>query len=510
MAERPDESSTPDPVEAELDRLAGVPDDAPSVPTLSTAPVYAPSARVASTRTYEDVLASVSNRPRRRRRRPLRRLFSTIVVLGIIAGGLYAAKFYFYDVRWSSTVKPLAEEVEDERGLDFVTAVEVVTQPSADYADTLVRAAFDIDDDNLDLVGGGWRAMGLLSGPLDTAAIGRSALPDQPAFYDPASETIYVLADLPDDLRRFALHRALTMALLDQRFDWWTRASEAAPSVRRGILALYDADALAVATALLGDDERSNVITQRTALVTAFSGGGTPSPFAAAVVARLGLALQPAVAALPTADRDLVLTDRVISDATALDVRRFVAAAPADVSSQSEGMLFWYHLMAARVDVDRAWRASLAWIDDDVSVVRGAETVCVTGRLTVDPAAVVFVDGVLQEWLAAAPAESVATVEVKPTAGEFTVSACDPGESVPTNSGVAALSLGGAPLRAAQFGLLRLADPTLDPAQVACAVFGNDAITAADERSLVDPPEGWAALFAHPAPDLARPDCAAG
>ncbi len=178
---------------------------------------------------------------------------------------------------------------------------------------------------------------------------------------------------------------------------------------------------------------------------------------------------------------------------------------PATPSAQSEGMLFWYHVLASRVGNDTAWRAALGWRDDSVSLIQGERT-CVTAMVQIDPGSFEVALAAFQAWAAAAPSQSGA--QVGPTAtGQITVSACDPGDTVGTNDGRARLSLGGAPLRSEQFHRLVAAYPQLSAAQLACAVFAGDGVSAGDERGMVDPVEGWAAPNAHPAPDPNQPGC---
>ena len=100
-----------------------------------------------------------------------------------------------------------------------------------------------------------WRALGLLNGELDLDAIGRQAMNDSPAFYDPATKTIFVSNDLKafEHLYRFALRRSLTTALLDQQFDWSARLSTTSPAAALGLRATIDGDALAVANALAAE-----------------------------------------------------------------------------------------------------------------------------------------------------------------------------------------------------------------------------------------------------------------
>lgn len=519
-------------VEAELNRLAFLPDieepvgpvevpriatsDQPAVPapvapvpvmpSLSEHEMYAPrpsSVAVAPRRSYSELAATMVPTTRRDKRHPVRRFFATVVLLSLLGGGLFAAKYYFFDQRWEGDTKALAAEVETARGLTFDHAVKVTSLPADEYSTKLINVTFGLNADNVDATAGEWRALGLLSGQLDVATLGLAGLADSPAFYDAGNETIYLVEGLPADMERFALQRALTMALLDQEYGWGARLAGAPPAVVRGTRALYDADALATATSLVDDAERVNLANQQQTLFTAFQIPVSTVPFATAAASRSGLALSPYFVGADDTVRELVESDALITDGQALDLRRLLAGAPETVSAQSQGMLFWYHVLAARLDNDTAWRAALSWRGDDVSVVNGSSGVCVTALVQVDPAAFDSVVGTFQAWAGRAPAESATSVSAVPgtSTGQLTVSACDPGTEISTNDGRTRLSLGGAPLRAEQFRHLREAFPQLTSQQLACAVFGGDAVGPGDERNILDPLEGWGALAAHPTGD---------
>ncbi len=527
-------------VEAELNRLAFVPEmeaplgpvelpailtgdfprvitgehpvAAPFVPSLSQHEMYSvrqPPTPVAPRRNYADLAASLAPPKRRNGHHPIRRFFGIVVLLGLLGAGLFAAKYYFLDQRWSGEVKPLAAEVETARGLSFHTAVKVATLPALEYSTKLIDVTLGIDSSQADTVAGEWRALGLLSGTFDLSQVGLAALADAPAFYDAGAETIYVVDGLPTDLRRFAIQRSLALALLDQEYGWSTRIAHASPSVVRGTRALYEADALAIATSLLDDSERVNVLTQQQALYSAYQIPVSTVPFATTASNRMALALRPYFDGAPSTTRDAVERNALINDGQALDVRRLVSGVAETAEAQSQGMFFWYHVLASRVDADAAWRAALAWRGDSVSVVRGTSGVCVTALVQIDPASFDGAAGVFQAWAAGAPAESNTSVTAVPggAIGQLTVTACDPGEAVATNDGRVRLSLGGAPLRAEQYRQLQIAYPQLSPQQLACAVYGADAVTTADERSLIDPVGGWAAVAAHPAADPNAAGC---
>ena len=478
------------------------------LPVLSQQEMYMPKAPVLGvTRfNYSDFAAQLSS-SRQRKRHPMRKFLATIVLLAMVGGALFAAKYYFLDQRWDADVKPMAAEVEAERELEFHHAVKVTSLSGAAYAEKLVKSTVGFAGADPTTVMAGWRALGLLNGAPDLAALGLAGIGDAPAFYDSGSETIYVVENLPAELRRFALQRALALALLDQEYGWGNRVSGESVAVQRGTRALYDADALAVATALLDANERASILVQQSALYTAYPAAGASSPFATAVATRTGLALRSYFEAAPLAAREAVQRDALVTDAEVLDLRRLVAGAVASPSTEAQGMLFWYHVLASRVDNDQAWQAALNWRDDSVSFVQGAK-VCVTALVIVEPAAHDAVLSVFQNWAAAAPAGSTTQLGA-PAAGQITVSACDPGQPVASNDGRARLTLGGAPLRSEQFHQLLAAYPQVPAAQLACAVFGTDSVSPADERSLVDTASGWAAPATHPSPDPNRVGCTA-
>jgi hypothetical protein len=524
--------STESAVEAELNRLAYLPDreddqgpvevppiartdQPPMIPTpaLSQHEMYSPrqSAPVVHPRTaFADIVATSYVPPRKKKRGVARRLFTFVVLLGLIGGGLFAAKYYLLDPQWKGEMKAVAEDVESARGIEFDRAVTVKNLPANEYAVELATRSLGLAEGTLDATAGEWRALGLLSGELDLRAIGLTALPDSPAFYDPASETIYVADGVPEELARFGLHRALTLALLDQEYGWGDRVDDASGAVARGTRALYDADALATAVAMTSDAERSEIIMQIFGIYATFEIPLSPSPFATATAGRLGLALQPFVESVPQAEREALLDDATITDGQALDLRRLVSGAQEAPAATSRGMLFWYHVLAGRLDNDAAWQTALAWRGDVVSTVAGINGVCVVANISVDPAALDATTRAFQQWAAAGPAGATTTITSATvgTDAQVTVNSCDPGAAVPTTDGRSRLSLGGAPLRAEQYRQLYTAQPTLVAPQIACAVFGADAVSMADERGVVDPASGWPAPAAHPAPDPNRLGCA--
>ncbi|MBI4884446.1 MAG: hypothetical protein HY826_10390 [Actinobacteria bacterium] len=517
-------------VESELDRLAFLPDAeevvgrvivpviAPTgqrhtvaVPVLSQHEMYNPRVIVTPVGKPKLFDAFDDNLPSKRKRRKgsFRRFFSLVVVLCVVGGGLYVAKYYLLAPKWSSADKVLVDEVETARQLEFDHAVDVNVVGADAYAERLGTYSLGVSSSNRESVTGELRALGLLSGEVDLHAIGLAAIVETPAFYDAGEEEIYVVADLPAATHRFAMHRALASALLDQEYGWGRRAAGGAPTVSRGTRALYEADALATATGLLTAADRASVLEQQPILSSTIGVIASPSPFGTAMAGHIGVALRAYVESVPLADRAAILRNATITDGQALDLRRLVSGAVEIPSVGSEGMLFWYHVLAGRLDPATAWNNALALQRDDVSVTKGASGYCVTAVLTVTASVFDNVTAAFLAWAGAAPAESLTTVTASNVDGlaQVSVNACDPGNSVQTNGGLTTLSMGGAPLRSEQYRQLVSTQPTLAKSQVACAVYAGDNVSSADERAVVDGVDGWAAPTAHPIPDPNRADC---
>lgn len=518
-------------VEAELNRLAFLPDQeeasgpvvVPAIsyaepradaalPSLSQHDLY--TARIAppavhARRNLVDVAVTLRPASHKKKKNILLRMIPFVVFVALLAGVAYAGKYYFLDKRWEGEVTALAGEVELARGLSFDYPIAVTTLPVSDYATKLVTVALGLTDETMPTREAEWRALGILSGELNLGQVGLAALPDSPAFYDPASETIFVAADMPADLYRFGMHRALALALLDQQFGWGQRIDGVSPAIARGTKAYYDGDALATAVELASPTERTDIVTQIFGLYATHEIGVSPSPFASIVAGRLGVALRPYFESIPTAQRALLETDAAFTDGQALDLRRLTVGAPEFPAPESRGMLFWYHALAGRINENTAWEAALAWQNDNVTVVENATGGCVVAHLQVAQASLDSVSAAFQEWAAAAPLSSGTTVTLATDSSpmQIVINACDPGVGVPTTSGTGYLALGGAPLRAEQYRLLMEAQPTLSSAQAACAVFGGDGVSVADERGVMDNAGGWPAPANHPLPDPNRLGC---
>jgi hypothetical protein len=362
---------------------------------------------------------------RKKKRHVFRTFMTLVMLLGLLAGGAFAAKKYLlHAVNWSAELKPLAAGVSTERGLEFELSVQVTEEPAGDYARRLASSTIDTTTDHAPV----WRALGLLNGEFDLEAIGQQALNDSPSFYDPATKTIYVSSDLKafEHLYRFALRRSLTTALLDQQFDWSGRLSKTSPAAAFALRATIDGDALAVANALALSDAPDQLAPEYLSFVEGHGDTISVSPYAAVITGRPGAVMRPTMASLANDPVSLAALEQATPNSDAvLDVAR---VAPTTVSTPTtQGMMFWYYVLASRIDDGQAWSAAVRWTSDSLTTSAGTPGTCVNatfGATDADGAAAALV--AFQTWASVAPVESTTTVT--PMDGnQISIQACDPG-----------------------------------------------------------------------------------
>jgi hypothetical protein len=428
---------------------------------------------------------------RRKKRHPFRALFKLLLVLAILGAGLYFGKRYILDMRWDGEVKPFATDVEEARELEWKKAVPVETVPVREYAPHLVSTALGPDVDAVEL-GAEWRAMGLLEGDLDLDAVGSYAAAYRPVVYDPADETIYQLEDVRGDLRDFNLYQALTLALLDQHFSWSDTLDTLSPAERAARRVVLEGDASRVAWDVMDPSDRmlERLATDEQDLVDEIGediGGALGYP--TDLVAGPGHEARGLFADDVLADvdeRNDLVSGEVASDAALLDVLRGPESRPVDLGAPGEarGLTYWYYVLAGRIEQTEAWNAAVAWNGDSTALERTAEGECVDARIsTVDEPGRVRLLGALQQWAAAAPAGSVATVTEVGTE-RIEVRSCDAGIDADTK-----LTEGSAFWGFGDFELLSTDELSLDDDEAArmCVVnairnFGVLAQAAAGDR----------------------------
>ncbi len=359
------------------------------------------------------------------------KFMTVLILLGLLAGGAFAAKKYLvhqlHQPEWSVDMKPLADEVALTRDLVFKDSVVVTELPVEDYA---TRLASSITGSRTDLAPT-WRALGVLNGELDLNMIGRQAMNDSPAFYDPSTKTILVAADLKsyEHLYRFALRRALASALLDQQYGWVARVASGSPAVALGIRSTIDGDALAVASSLAASDAPDQLAPELFSFIQGHGNTLGQSQYVAMLAGRVGVTMRPTIVSMGNDPVSVAKLEQSTPASDAfLDATR---AAPATVSqTDTQGMMFWYYVLASRVDDRVAWSAATRWTGDTLVASTGSATPCVDATVAAadaDGAAVLLT--ALQSWAAAAPVESATTVT--PAEGnQVAIRACDPGAAV--------------------------------------------------------------------------------
>lgn len=510
------DNGSQDDVAAELDRLAFGPGDpaADDVPRLAAPRPDTVGRRAAPPpRVMPQAVVYGGSAGWKKRRRRGRRLLSLLVVLGLAGGGLYVARQYLLDkVVWDRDVAERADGVSAAMGLSFLDDVPVVELPFDEFAEASAARLVDDDAEMRRRLAGEWRSLGLLSGQLDLVAAAASAAVETPAFYDPVGRRIVIVDGLPAALRGFALDRALGSLLFDQHRQWSEALEDQPWSVAIGSRALAEAVALETAQSLVAVDDRSVVLEQMLQLAVEEGVPASPSPYASVLLGRLGIAAWPLVGwardAAEWADGvdggawlDAVTAAGLVSDAQVLDATRLLGGRTDSPADESRGMLYWYHVLASRLDDDAAWSAAMLWRDDRVSVRDPGGSSCVSAEFSVSSRDLSAAEDAFTRWAAAAPGDSLTMVsaeEVTIDRAVVTIDACDPGVGVATNDGSPVLGLGAAPLRSEQFRRILASDRSRLPDAVACQVWSaGDAVTTADERGVLDGPGGWSAVDAH-------------
>ncbi|MFM2073359.1 MAG: hypothetical protein RLZZ623_3623 [Actinomycetota bacterium] len=432
---------------------------------------------------------------KRKKRHPFRVLFKLLLVVGLLGAGAFYGKKYVLDKRWEASVKPFAEDVAKERELVWKRSVEVVDLRMKEYAPKLVASVMGAEPDVAQLQGQ-WRAMGLSEGELDLRGVGMYAASFRPAFYDPTDKKIYEVTGIAKDLREFFLDDALAHALLDQHLSWSTKMETLNPSQTVALRALVDGDARAVALAVvdpsasrlddlntemqeLANDETVTIGAARNFPVDLIIGGGTP----------MSNLFGPNVFADMAARTDVVDAGAA-SDAAVLDGVRTLDENPITFGADADaaGMLYWYYVLAGRLDDVVAWNAAVAWNGDQTVFANTTAGPCVTSTISaVDEASRQTLLDALTQWAALAPVEAKTTVTLVGTE-RIEVASCDPGTAADTmaDGNVAFWGFAGAELAAvSDFDLAR------DQKARACTTtairaYGVHQMTLADDPAAAD------------------------
>jgi hypothetical protein len=376
---------------------------------------------------------------KRKKRHPIRGLLKLVVVLGIIGGGLFFGKKYVLDQRWDSALKPYADAVAEARELTWKEPITIETLPLDDYAEKLALNTYGLAPNEADL-GAEYRAMGLVSGDFDLDRVGEIAAVYRPVMYDPIDKKIYELADLPKTLRDTNLYAAVSLALLDQHYEWSVGLDALGRSARAGRLAIFEGDANVTAQQINDpDNANEQVIGQMTTNLRESLGLAIEPDFDYATDWMVGP--QSAAAALIGHDSQLDIDERnsileagASSDAAVLDGMRKLSDVPQRVGDDVDeaGMAYWYYVLAGRLSSADAWNAAVAWNGDTTGFQSTPDGDCVSATIsTIDESGRLRLLAALQQWAVAGPVEAAATV-TEIGSERIEVHSCDPGVAAVT------------------------------------------------------------------------------
>jgi hypothetical protein len=434
-------------------------------------------------------------------------LFTLSLLAAGIAGGVYAVMTHVLAPEWQEDVEGLAGAVAARRGLEWRHAVAVEVLPHDEYAVALAASSLGVPAGDPSALDSEWRAMGMAEGRLDLLAIGSAAVADQPASYDAAADTILQVDGISPELRAIALSRALTLALLDQHFDWSGGASRPQTGQTIATRALFDGD-----TAALQGDTTVAALTDPTLVANVakasdelaalraqpLATGAQVPPIAIGLVGASGDATSPLFhETITNLDRTRLEQLPVTNDAAIFDAARGRDAQAVDLGvagAKTAGMMYWYYALAGRIGSDGAWAAALHWNGDATHIERTSTSFCVRSTIaTIDAAGQHALVEALDQWAALAPAAAQTVVE--PVGDDrIEIASCDPGPDADTIRNTDISVLGHAPREMAVIGAMSaagLADTAEARACVVRSLRSGQVVPVTDpdglDRSLTRP-----------------------
>jgi hypothetical protein len=378
----------------------------------------------------------------KQKRKRSKGLLVVIVLLGLMAGG----GFFFIKQRnaaaarvkeWPTAIKPLAIFVEQTLGTSFAKSVPVTSLPQAEYEAKL--GIYELARVPKDGTGGmsGLRALGLVSAAPSAAEVGEYVGTTHTAFYDPATSTVYQVANLTGPFQDANLLSALSVALLDQTKKWGAAMPALSPSQQLGYLSLIEGTgAFVVRTKGLADatfeDAYTTELTDRSTRRDAL-----PTPISPWLV---GLFDMPSAQASGIATRALQsgfvgALNAPTSDAAVLDSARGLETPAAAVTSDPStmGMYMWYGLLYPTLGDKYAFHMASAWTGDSVTYSITDGRGCIrASAATGDVASLNELVNGLNVWAKTRPADTNTQVEAKGTVA--VVTACEPAGLVAADS----------------------------------------------------------------------------
>jgi len=417
------------------------------------------------------------------------------LLVPVLALALAGAGFGTYqvvrdeDLEWDPNLASLATFVENERGLSFEHPVRAEFLADDEWTDWIRTEESDLTEDDrreMEEAVAFLRALGLAEGDVDLLEEQNDLSTEFfVAFFDPATDRIYVHGDDSSDLdvaTRATLVHELTHALQHQHFDLEAMVEEADQAAQLAQRGLIEGDAMNVEdawVATLSDADQDEYF--RT--LDEFDDPSTDVPAALAVTAATPYALGPALASMLDRRGELndAFTDGPTTDEHLLDPISFIEGdepedvvapeLPDDAEQLDEGefgAISLFTVLAERIDASIALDAADGWGGDEYLTYRSEGRTCVrvrtVGESKDDTERIVRA---LSSWIETLP-EPFATVRVD--GSEVLLESCDPGSDIDLATGTSYDAL---ELVATRGGLedLFLADD-LAPAQARCMANG--------------------------------------
>lgn len=143
-------------------------------------------------------------------------LFSLVILVALIVGGIVFGRDLLFPDDWDDSAKSYADAVASARAVEYVDPFTVTVEPTGEYRPRVERQLLGEWEFDLPL----WRAFGLAGGSVDGDAVNTLIDGRSPALYSHVDGQIYV-DDASSPFERDALiTRAAVEASLDQQFGW--------------------------------------------------------------------------------------------------------------------------------------------------------------------------------------------------------------------------------------------------------------------------------------------------
>jgi hypothetical protein len=197
--------------------------------------------------------ASADSAPGRRSRGVGAAAFTALIVVAVGTGFVSASSARsWFPSKWDARVAPIAAKVARLRGLAFEHPVQIRYLAAKDFEKQLGSDGQETADDREEISReeAVLRAVGLVGGKVDLGkAVDTSQKSSTLAFYDPASQEIFVRGTTLDVEHRVTIAHELTHVLQDQHFDLQRlqkRAADSKTGDASALKALVEGDAVRI------------------------------------------------------------------------------------------------------------------------------------------------------------------------------------------------------------------------------------------------------------------------